>query len=130
MRKILAISLLSLTLTACATHHASAISPADESYLQQGRRYFQEGSYKHSMQILLPLACDGIPEAQYAVGYMYYYGYGVAQDTDVGYFWIKRSAGQHYQPAIKAIDYIKSNAASKKKEQEQPKPRRKRNYAH
>ncbi len=58
------------------------------------------------MQQLLPLACDGIPDAEYAVGYMYYYGLGVAQDTDVGYFWICRAAGKHYIVAVKALETI------------------------
>ena len=55
---------------------------------------------------LLPLACNGLPDAQYGVGYMYYYGLGVAQDTDVGYFWIRRAANARYLPAIKALELI------------------------
>lgn|SRR3990167_9142730 len=74
--------------------------------LQQGKNDFTAGLYKGAMRNLLPLACDGNKEAQYAVGYMYYYGYGVAQDTDVGYFWISRSAKQGYKPAIEAVKTI------------------------
>lgn len=102
--KILTITLCFFVLTACVT--SKGYSPAVTSHLQQGQRYFEDGYYKRAMDELLPLACDGNAEAQYAVGYMYYYGYGVAQDTDVGYFWIKRSANQHYAPAIKALDMI------------------------
>jgi TPR repeat protein len=113
------IPFLSLSLCACATFHPNKISnfhkpaysPATVEYLEQGRRYLQQGYYKKAMHILLPLACDGIPEAQYAVGYMYYYGYGVAQDTDVGYFWIKRAADCGYLPAIKAIAIIERDQA-------------------
>ena len=89
-------------LSGCAPHQ----SPGEISELRQGQRLFEEGYYKRAMRDLLPLACDGNAEAQYAVGYMYYYGYGVAQDTDVGYFWIKRSANQHYLPAMKAAAMI------------------------
>lgn len=93
------------------------ISPRVQSELQQGKRYFEEGYYKKAMHLLLPLACGchGNAEAQYAVGYMYYYGYGVAQDTDVGYFWIQRSANQHYPPAQKALALITQNSAHEKK---------------
>jgi len=104
MLRLLLVSLLSFLLMACATTHMR--SPLVSSELAQGKRDFEAGYYKRAMHELLPLACNGTPEAQYAVGYMYYYGYGVAQDTDVGYFWIKRSADQGYQPAVKALGYI------------------------
>ncbi|HVE43613.1 MAG TPA: hypothetical protein VNC84_00550 [Gammaproteobacteria bacterium] len=86
-------------LTACA--HL-----ANESAVQQGQRYFEQGYYKRAMHTLLPAACDGNAKAEYAVGYMYYYGYGVGQDTDVGYVWIQRSAHQHYQPAVTALNMM------------------------
>ncbi|RDI38058.1 sel1 repeat family protein [Aquicella lusitana] len=101
------ICVLSFFLLACATTRPpNTMTLAQKSYLEQGKRYFEEGYYKRAMHELLPLACDGIAEAQYAVGYMYYYGYGVAQDTDVGYFWIKRSANQGFAPAVQALALI------------------------
>jgi TPR repeat protein len=108
MLKPLFISLLSLLLMGCATS-SKYMTPASMSELQQGKRYFEEGYYKRAMHELLPLACDGVGEAQYAVGYMYYYGLGVAQDTDVGYFWIKRSAKQGCAQAIQALKVIDAN---------------------
>ncbi|HEX4044358.1 MAG TPA: hypothetical protein VHZ76_01665 [Gammaproteobacteria bacterium] len=104
MWKQLIISTCILSLAACGTP-----SPRVASELQQGKRLFEDGYYKRSLQELLPLACDGNAEAQYAVGYMYYYGYGVPQDTDVGYFWIKRSADQHFLPAEKALSMMGKN---------------------
>jgi hypothetical protein len=110
MLRVLIITLLSFLLLACAVTHTTTpptiTSPRVSSELAQGKRDFENGYYKRAMHQLLPLACEGSAEAQYAVGYMYYYGYGVAQDTDVGYFWIKRSADLGYQPAIKAMLYI------------------------
>lgn len=112
MIRMVLITLLSLSLIACAKPPRS-ISTADISELQQGKRLFNEGYYKRAMRRLLPLACDGNCEAQYAVGYMYYYGYGVAQDTDVGYFWIKRSADQHFVPAMEALQLISQEGGKK-----------------
>jgi TPR repeat protein len=102
MLRIAFLSVFSLLLAACATTY----SPQVTSELQQGQRDFNSGYYKRAMHELLPLACDGNAEAQYAVGYMYYYGYGVTQDIDVGGFWIERSAKQHYKPAIQAKELI------------------------
>lgn len=74
--------------------------------VQQGQRLFEAGYYKRAMKQLLPAACEHNRVAEYAVGYMYYYGYGTPQDTDMGYFWIERSANQHYLPAIKALNIM------------------------
>ena len=101
MRKLWLLIPCILLLASCST-----LSPRAMSELQQGKRLFDAGYYKRSMNYLLPLACDGNPEASYAVGYMYYYGYGVAQDTDVGAFWIRRSAAKGYVPAMQAANMI------------------------
>ncbi|MBA3661618.1 MAG: hypothetical protein H0W64_07820 [Gammaproteobacteria bacterium] len=92
------------TLYVQPSHQNQRVTVQTKSYLNQGKRFFEEGFYKKAMRELLPLACgcEANAEAQYAVGYMYYYGYGVAQDTDVGYFWISLSAAQGFVPAINA----------------------------
>jgi len=118
MTRIIALLLLSLSLISCTTLNTKTIPPKRQSTyvtanLQQGKRYFDDGYYKKALRILLPLACDGSAEAQYAVGYMYYYGLGVAQDTYVGYFWIERSANQHYYPAMQAQHMIDIGINSK-----------------
>lgn len=112
MLRIIFISLLSIFLLGCVTS-PKYMTPKTLSELQQGKRYFEDGYYKRAMRQLLPLACDGVAEAQYAVGYMYYYGYGVAQDTDVGYFWIKRAADKGFVRAQEALDIITVNESKK-----------------
>lgn len=102
LHKFFIIVLLILPLCACYL----TVTTVERSNLFYGKRLFDEGLYRRAMNILLPLACDGNPEAQYAVGYMYYYGYGVAQDTDVGCFWISRSASKGYPPAQVAIHIL------------------------
>lgn len=104
-KQTLIAAVLSLVLVSC-TSHMDIITPKQMSLLQQGKRYFESSYYKRAMKLLLPLACDGIADAQYAVGYMYYYGYGVAQDPDIGFFWIQRAADQHYAPAQHALDLL------------------------
>jgi TPR repeat protein len=110
MRRILLLTLVTLFMAGCATKKTQEIpkqpritSPATTSQLEQGKRLFQDGFYKRAMEQLLPIAAEGNMEAQYAVGYMYYYGFGAAQDTESGNFWIRRSADQNFGPAIKAL---------------------------
>lgn len=106
------IALMVVVLDGCTSTRAprhSDISLKDKSYLQQGERFFEVGYYKRAMRLLLPLASDGNAQAQYAVGYMYYYGYGVAQDPEIGSFWIQRAANRGYPQAIKALQIIAVN---------------------
>jgi DamX protein len=46
------------------------------------------------------------PDAQYALGYMYYYGIGTVRDQQTAKLWIERSADQGQSLAIKAIKLI------------------------
>jgi TPR repeat protein len=86
-----------LLLQGCGT------SPGMYEELQQGKHTFSSGDYQTSFRQLLPVAVRGDKEAQYAVGYMYYNGLGVAQDSQTGIVWMKRSAEQHYAPAENAM---------------------------
>lgn len=81
----------------------SCVSLRHSTEIQEGKYYFKEGNFRDAFKKLLPAAADGDPRAQYAVGYMYYYGYGVNQDPQSGLFWIERSASQNYMPAIRAL---------------------------
>src|SRR5437016_2381488 len=100
--KLVSVILLSVILTACA--HLRM--PQE---LQQGKLDFAEGNYKQAFRELLPLASEGNSDAQYAVGYMYYYGYGVTQDNDSGVFWMQKAATQHNAAAVKALQIISAD---------------------
>src|SRR3546814_9195627 len=50
--------------------------------------------YPAAFQEFLPLAEDADPIAQYYVGYMHYYGYGVPKDYGKAYEWMRKSAEQ------------------------------------
>lgn len=74
--------------------------------LQLGKMTFESGDYSLAFHQLLPLAAQGNPEAQYAVGYMYYFGYGTTQDEHAGIYWMEKAAQQGYSPAIVALEKI------------------------
>lgn len=109
--RFLILCMFVISLNGCAMFHRSEpyISTKTRSEFQQGKRDFECGYYKRAMRLLLPLACDGVGEAEYAVGYMFYYGYGVCQDTDIGEIWIKRAAKKGYPPAVNAECLIKKD---------------------
>ena len=52
---------------------------------------------------LKTIAEKGQPDAQYAVGYMYYYGKGVVEDRKKAWFWINAAANLGQPDAKEAI---------------------------
>ena len=91
--------LLCVLLSACASARRA-------SELQDGKLTFAAGNYQSAFHKLLPLAIDGEAQAQYAVGYMYYNGLGVSADPQTGIAWMNKSAAQHYQPAMQAMEEL------------------------
>lgn len=74
--------------------------------LQAGKVAFEHCEYKKAFCYLLPLAAKGCPDAEYAVGYMYYYGYGTVQDPETGIFWMRLAAVKCYPQAMQALYLI------------------------
>lgn len=102
-RYLLIVLVVATTLQGCT--HCARLNVE----VQSAKRTFNSGDFKKAFRQLLPLAADCVPDAQYAVGYMYYYGYGINRDTVSGLFWIKRAAQQGYLPAIKALQVIEQS---------------------
>lgn len=113
--RLILIILFSSLLLACASARM-----AEE--VQSGKVAFDSGNFKQAFIQLLPLAVKCSPEAQYAVGYMYYYGLGVEAHKESGLFWINQAAKQMYRPAIRALQII-----DKDKAESHAPPRRKSN---
>lgn len=54
----------------------------------------------------------GDPDAQYALGYMYFYGIGTVRDTKAAELWIKRAAAQGQPLAIRASRIMRRESTS------------------
>lgn len=74
--------------------------------LQQGIKSFRIQDYRQAFIHLRPAAEKGSPEAQYAVGYMYYYGQGVIEDRQKAWFWITKAAQNGNQDAQRAMKIL------------------------
>lgn len=124
---IRALLILSLPVMTAGCHRTPAVSnnvaPACSSnvYLMK---------YNCSLTKIQAAAENNDPDAQYALGYMYYYGIDTVQDRDTAALWIRRSAKQGQPLAKKAWDLIHSgatfdnlhHAASKNLEQDSDAP--------
>ncbi|MCU7801339.1 MAG: hypothetical protein KZQ70_14710 [gamma proteobacterium symbiont of Lucinoma myriamae] len=80
---------------------------SDAFYLNIAKDLYVAQQYKQAYQITTGLAEKNNPEAQYLLGYLYYYGQGVPVDIKQGSKWIAISADSGYRPAIEALVLIK-----------------------
>jgi TPR repeat protein len=70
--------------------------------LQQGKDSFERKDYSEAFKELKPAAERGNKDAQYAIGYMYFYGRGVTKNKVAAKKWIGKAAAQGQTQAIKA----------------------------
>ncbi|MCW5588566.1 MAG: SEL1-like repeat protein [Legionellales bacterium] len=99
MIKSIITALLVIGLSACAT------TPLKQSY-QLGEANFKAQNYQLAFKQLQPAAAHGSAEAQYALGYMYYYGLGTPKNINLARMWIDKSAAQGLAKAQKAMALI------------------------
>lgn len=102
MKRILIVVLL-IGLQACTTLD-------EETPLEAGKTSFQKGDYQAAFSALYPLAKEGNSEAQYAIGYILYYGKAGAVDREQGTYWIHQAALQGDPKAEQALGIIYANA--------------------
>ncbi|WP_454780595.1 tetratricopeptide repeat protein [Legionella sp. WA2022007384] len=79
--------------------------------LREGIDNFRLEEYRKAFIRLKPLAKQGLPDAQYAVGYMYYYGKGVVEDRKKAWFWINAAANLGQPDAKVAIQILASGGS-------------------
>lgn len=71
--------------------------------LREGVVAFRKLNYRDAFILLKPEALKGQPDAQYAVGFMYYYGFGVYENRKLGVYWIRQAADKNHPLAIEAM---------------------------
>lgn len=74
--------------------------------LVKGEESFRTQNYRDAFIRLKPLAERGIADAQYAVGYMYFYGRGTVEDREEALQWIHKAAKQGQPDAIAALKIV------------------------
>lgn len=78
--------------------------------------------YQCSFTRIEEAARSGDPDAQYALGYLYYYGIGVTQDRETGLTWIRKSAAQGQRVATEALHNLSASNATVKPVTQPPTP--------
>ncbi|MGL6029640.1 MAG: tetratricopeptide repeat protein [Legionella sp.] len=83
--------------------------------LQEGIRSFRAQDYRKAFIRLKPEAKKGNADAQYAVGYMYYYGQGVVESRKKAWFWIEIAAKAGQPEAVAAVKILEKGSLEKKR---------------
>lgn len=99
--KILSIGLIVNLLSGCMSNSIN---------LREGIHSFQVQDYRQAFIRLKPAAEKGQPDAQYAVGYMYYYGQGVVEDRRQAWYWITAAAKAGQPDAKMAVKVLRKGA--------------------
>lgn len=79
------------------------------SLFAQGKTLFLNKQYGAAATILLSLAKQGHIGAQYTIGYMYHYGYGVPRNEKESVRWIATAAGRGHLQAKEALTRINAS---------------------
>ena len=83
--------------------------------LREGIQSFRAQDYRKAFIRLKPEAEKGQPDAQYAVGYMYYYGQGVVENRKKAWFWINKAASMDQRDALVAVHLLQQGSLEKRK---------------
>ncbi len=98
LKVIIIVSLLAL-LVGCGPKAANL------DYLK-GKTDFQHQNYYSSFKTLMKSAKKGNLNAEYAVGYSYYYGLGTSKNLLLAKYWLSKSAKKGNEKAIQALETI------------------------
>lgn len=103
------VAVASMMMTGCATQHVGQdgkVSPRlceKNSFLKK---------YGCSLTTLERSASSGNADAQYGLGYLYFYGIGTVRDTEAATLWIDRAAAQG-QPLARRAQALMSQAKNR-----------------
>ena len=112
MKKII-ILILALVISACSSNVKKDHNViAAESY-NKGKAAYLAGDYSLAIGLLIKAASKGNADAQYAVGYMVYYGEGAEPNTDEAIGWIRKAAESGNSKAYLALAMIQKEKRKK-----------------
>lgn len=77
-------------------------------YWAEAKHSYFKGDHERAFRISEALAYEGNPEAQYALGYLFFYGIGTAENKALGIAWMEQSAQKGYAKALDAMDTLKN----------------------
>lgn len=90
---------------AAATAATPVATPAEET-LRRGVDLYEKEKYTEALDLWIPLAAQGVPQAQYYLGVAYFNGTGMPKDAVRGAAWFTRAANKGSTVAEVALGVI------------------------
>ncbi len=84
----------------------SGCYPSANKLLAQGRAAYKAQNYHIAFNNILAAAKKGNIQAQYTLGYMYYYGIGTPRDMQHAIAWLDQAARHGDPRAIRALQLL------------------------
>lgn len=81
-------------------------------FVDKGKRSYYAKRYRQAFINLKEGAEKNNPDAQYALGYMYYYGEGVTENKQKAFYWFNRAALNGHKKAIEALNQLRQATSS------------------
>ena len=94
--KILCLNIIAILLL-------SGCAPRPKTVYIQGLQYYHQAHYRDAFENFYYAAYYRYAAAEYATGYMYYYGLGTRKNTVEGIKWFSKAANKGNIDAIKAL---------------------------
>jgi TPR repeat protein len=92
-----------ITLNGCSTTPDSAEVDETAAILKEAHLAYNTKAYNKVFQLIFPLAAAGNDQAQYTLGYLFYYGLGVDKSEQQAMHWIQQAAAQGNKKAQRAL---------------------------
>ena len=89
----------------------SCSSTSPNQAFQDAQNNYSQGKFAKAFKTLSKLAENGNSQAEYALGYMYYYGQGTDQDTEKAIILFQQAANQGNADAAKALTLVQDRSA-------------------
>jgi TPR repeat protein len=87
----------------CSTTPDNTEIDETAAILKEAHLAYNNKAYKKVFQLIFPLAAAGNDTAQYALGYLFYYGLGTEKSEQQAMHWIQQAAAQGNKKAQRAL---------------------------
>lgn len=95
---VISLSFLLLLLLQACSHRSES-----ETLFSAGQKAYAAQNYHQAFKQVYAAALLGNPDAEYALGYLYYNGFGTNRDQSAALHWFKQAAKHKQADALEAL---------------------------
>lgn len=111
VKNIVLVSVFAAMLAGCSGSNEvkpETVNAGSTAQFMKAKAAYLAYDFSVAFPLMLKEAGSGNSDAQYAVGYMYFYGQGIGIDYDESLKWIRKAAEQGNSKAFRALAIVNS----------------------